>query len=406
MGIISMDKVWTAYEKVTDALGGLRDHVNTGIQKATSGIEGELCKFIDKTYGNSPVPIEELEKKDVVALMDQVVTGAVVAKWVTVAVAAASVWGMNYTSALSPLLKVKFVVSLLFAMEFHQTQTTFGASKRMMESGIQSDKVIWFKDGDPCSIAIFFSNISSQLATNLVFFNRSLLFGQEIRSLPDYLYRRIEAAKKKDTSAPHSDVKWVPDRKANLVTVAKYEEGLKAHIKKFMDPMAARTDLLNSYAVAEIAQEALRPIAFARATAASAALVLYLASAYLPLGWVTFGLSVGAGFFAAELHQAHESFKDEVYKPLFRPYAVGLDEIEQLVKNACSRVKDTTWILHKDFLFGKEIKQLPTTLHQLFEEKGDFTKDSVKWVEKSSLTAMVKTLKNWKIYKPVWLATT
>ncbi|MCB1067080.1 MAG: hypothetical protein KDK56_02735 [Simkania sp.] len=406
MGIISMDSVWAAYERVTNTLGGLRAHVNTGITKVTSGIEKDVSAFIDKTYGNLPVPIEELDKKDVVVLMDKIVFGAVVAKWATIAVAAASIWAMNYTSAFSPLLKVKFVVSLLAAHEFYQIQTTFAESKRKIDSRILGDKVIWWKDKDLRSISPFFFTISSQLATNLLFFSRSFMFGQEIRLLPNYIYTRIEAAKKQDKDAPHSGVQWVPDRSENLVTVAQYEEGLKADIIRFMNPMKDRADPLNSYHVADFALEALRPIAFARAAATSAALAFYLASAYLPLGWITFSLSAGAAFFAAELHQAHESFKAEVYQPLLRSYPTSLDEIEQLVNNACARVKDTTWILHKDFLFGKEIKQLPTFLHQLFDEKGDFEKDTVKWVEKSSLTAMVKTLKNWKIYKPQWLATT
>ena len=255
------------------------------------------------------------------------------------------------------------------------------------------------------SIAPKINNISNVLATKLLFFNRSSLFGQEIRSIGDYIQRRFGAAEAKDAEAPHSKVKWVPDRTVNLVEVSKYVEGLKEGVKAVLTPLADTAAPLNSFIVSDYALEALRPLAFGRAAAISASLALYLASAYLPLGMVTFGLSLGAAFAASELHQAHEAVLYEVYQPLIRPYNTSLIEVEQLVKNACSRVRDTTWLLHKDFLFGKEIKQLPTFLHQLFEKKGDFDDEAVKWVEKSSLTAMIKTLKNWKLYKPRWLVT-
>lgn len=406
MGIISMDKVWDAYEKVTDTLGGIRTHVNTGFAKATSAIEKEACKLIDATHGNSPVPIKELEKKDVVLLMDKVVTGAAVAKWVAIGLAVATFYAVSQTATLSPLLKLTMAISLFAAHEFYQIQNVVSDTKRGIDNGMLTDKVLWWKGDERArSIAPSINSISALLSTKLLFFNRSSLFGQEIRSITDYIQRRLDAAEKKEATAPHSDVKWVPDRTVNLVTVGKYEEGLKEGVKGLLAPMTDRTDSLNSYEVANYALEALRPIAFARATAISSALALYLASAYLPLGWVTFGLSLGAGFIATELHQAHESVLTEVYQPLVRPYATTLDEIEQLVKNACSKVRDTTWLLHKDFLFGKEIKQLPTFFHQLFDQKGDFDHADVKWVEKSSLTAMVKTLKNWKVYKPAWLAT-
>lgn len=407
MGIISMDKVWNAYEKVTDTLGGIRAHVNTGVAKATSGIEKEACKLIDATYGNSPVPIKELEKKDVVLLMDKVVTGAAVAKWVAIGLAVATFYAVTQTATLAPLLKVTMVVSLFAAHEFYQIQNVVSDTKRGIDNGIPTDKVVWWKGGERArSLATRINIISTSLATKLLFFNRSSVFGQEIRSISDYIERRLAAAEKKDATAPHNKVEWVPDRTVNLVTVGKYEEGLKDSVKGLLAPMTARTDDLNSYLVADYALEALRPIAFARATAISSALALYLASAYLPLGWVTFGLSLGAGFIATELHQAHESVLTEIYQPLIRPYPTTLDEIERLIKNACARVRDTTWILHKDFLFGKEIKQIPTFFHQLFDQKADFDHADVKWVEKSSLTAMVKTLKNWKVYKPAWLTTT
>ena len=406
MGVIVADRIWQSCEVVTDTLAGVRTHMNAGMLKATAEIEKMASALIDKTYGKRPEPITELEKRDVVMLMDKIATEAAVAKWMAVGAAVASFYLLSFMSFFAPILKVSFVFFLFASHELHQVQMAVGDCKIGIENGIDADKVVWWRDMElERSIAPKIVEVVVVLATRLLFLNRSFFFGQELHTFVDYVERRINAAVSEKAEVHHSDVEWLPDREEGLVTVAEYLEGLKAQASHLIESLTdATSDNLNPRHVANFALEALRPIGFARAVTGIAAALLYLMSNYFLFGWITFVLSLAAGVIALELHQAHESIRTEIYEQLMRPYDTTFAEVQYLIKNANAKFRDSTWFLHKDLLLGRELKQIPVFLDQLFAAGGNFEDENVKWVDKSSLTGLVKVLKNWKIYKRDWLA--
>jgi len=403
LGGISMKAAWQACEKLSDLVGGLRTHVNTGIAKATSGI-GAQANHILGTYYGADIPVEKIPRKEVEVLIDKTVAGATWAKGTTLALGALSFLVSQYTPIFSPLFRVGSVISVLAFHEFKQIQDVAWEAKKVVKHYIPDEVIVWNSRDEHATnkLAPVIERCSVLLQSRLLFFNRSILFGQEIRLLTSFVSRKIDAAMDHEE---HLQLKWVPDRTEGQDQVRNYLGKLKAEATELIEDFQDEDFVGASAArVQALVQEAMRPIAFARASAITSAIVLYTASVYLPFSMLSLIGSIVSAALGFEMHQLHSSVQSELSEPLLAKGGSNItwDDSMKLVKNTCLKVRETTWLFHRDYFFGREISKIPEYLQQLYVAKGKFEDESVTWIDKSTITAVLETVKNWHIYLPKW----
>lgn len=402
MATKALDMAQGAFTQVSNALSGVGTHVNTAVSKLSSGIETEASGILTELHAQD---IKEIEKNRVIRLTNKALNSATWAQNGALAVALASYVLGQYTPILSTFFKVGTVASLLTAYDFKQVQDAVWEVKKHVKHSIAEETVTWVNGEASNDIIPIVYKCTALMQNNLLFLNRSLLFGQEINELPDYIGRRVTAATNQED---HTAVKWIEDRSAAAISLTKTVDGLKGEVTKLIgefsqDYSEAVGQTVLPFTVQNLVKEVLRPLAFSRATGIVGSLSLYTLSVYTPIfSSLTFIGSVASAFFALEAHRVHEAVRSEVSQPLLNHWVqpVAWNNIVASVKNGCLKAGETTWLFNKNYFFGREIAKLPQTLTELYAQEGNFESEDVSWVKNSMVEKVTSLLKNWTVYIP------
>ena len=406
---ISADTVWKMYNKVVDSAEELRTYVNAATRKFAGGIDNQLTNSIDAAYekpfygdeteGGQPLFDNHqaclIDKKQVEILIDKIYSGCSYVKTAAIVSGIGLFLISQYTPFFSGLFHVGTLVAAVAANEFNEMHKVAWEAKKQVECRLDQDQVRW--KGELENIV---NGCSALLQSRLSLFNHSLFFGEEIRLMSDFVTRKIEAAQEFGSS---EDVKWVPDRTAGRGAVYDYIKQINTSAtaveSNFSQEDAEQADTIQS-----IVQQALRPIAFARLTLSAAALTLYTASTILPFSTLFWVASIATAFFAYDFHQVHASIRSEISEKLFENWGqeVNKEDFTKWVKHACLRIQNSTWILHRNFMFGKEIKKIQKDCDKLIKANRFDNSFELSSNNKGALTSVINAVKNWTICQPLW----
>lgn len=392
----SLDSLGRAIDYVADTFGGVRSYAYAAVSKATEGIDIQANHILTQFYGNG---INLVDKKQVEILTDKIQS--------------ALTWGQNGIVLLgigcvvvgqsvpffNPALLAAAIGLCLIRHDLGVMQAAVWEVKKHLKNNVADDKVTW--EGHLSSTV---EKCRALLQNNLLLLNRSILFGQEIDLLPDFIGRKIQAAlRKEDIEA----VKWVPDRKSKYQSLKDYTDGLKEQVAALVTRFAGHLDEdrhLEPVEMQELVKEALRPVAFTRALALTSSIALAGLSYYTPVGSsVAFWGAIPLVLLAGEMHLVHEAIREEVSEPLTSNWNAPLswNHFFTRIKNACLRAQTTTYLFNKELVFGKEIVKIPDYILSLKKKE-----DSK--VEKAAAEAAAKVFarvesaidmfRNWTVY--------
>lgn len=400
---VSAGLAWSMYEKVTGFTGEVRTYINMAIEKVKDGIGKQFDQMIDEVYKETSES-EKIDKKQIEILTDKAHVGCAYARTVAVICMIGTFLVSQRTPYFSTLFQTGAFASLILASEFKEIQNVIWEIKKIVKFDILGDEVQWPEEvGKRGRLESIIKYCSAMLQSRLLFLNRSFLFGEEIRLLPDFVTRKIAAAVKNEEVLPHTQVKWVPDRRLGQTSMHDYVDRIKTDMIELIQDLEAHGHV-GAMRMQNLVQEALRPIAFTRSTLIIFAVICYNASSVFPFSTLFLLISFVSAFFAYEMHQVNESVRTQVSERLFARWQEDVDtvDITKWIKNACLRIQDTTWVFHRDVFFGREIKKIPDYCDQLIQERGAFDTTAVRWICQSSLTGVMDTVRNWRVYRAPW----